>query len=640
MIYTIFIQQLLFGIIALLLTYVTGKLIVGFFKSEGNFFFRLFITYIIGITSIVLVYSIIKAQGRTVNMLLLPLIAYLIYYFRKSFTTSITFNMKEIIREFGWSLLPFLFVFLYQSWFYFDFGNKSIKSVFPDFYWYSTMSESLTLWGIESRITEMNFFFPEYRQGLLPYHYPELWVTSFFSSILKNSSLNAYYFTTLPIFILIYMLGIYSLFENFIKSKIILIPVGFILLFTSGFVLPFFIINAHNTWGIVDIIGQKLGFIYCFIILVFIFVTRQQKEVGLLILGIVPIFSITFIPCIWLGIVTFCVLIKLLSKKYLTNKEILLNIAFIVYFIIGYFIFYAINKSNYASDFAIKRILNTGIFKHTYGEYSISNIKIICSNFLIYTVPTVLIHIGVRLYLFSIFLLLFLRKVIKHWELFLLMLLILLYGAISTAISVELFDHDQFVEALSALFVVFVIILIADFYSSKVHKMAKWIVGLLLIFIYNQSISETLRNKKNASKNDITFLQNVNNSLSENTNVILMFNSEKDIKSCASFHFLSLTNELLSLSQISNKRNITVIANPEKYIQYKRLNYTDSFNYFQLSPINVWKSKGNDLHSFISFYHIKYFYFKEGVEIPSFISENAEKIIESKITKSKFIKIR
>ena len=136
MIYTLFFQQLLFGFLGLLITYFAGKLITSFFSVNGGFFFRLFVSYIIGITAIVLFYSIIKTQGQTINILLLPIIGFLLYYFRDSFVMP-SIPLKLIIKELSWSAFPFMLIFLYQSWWIFDFSNGWIRQTTFDLYAYA-----------------------------------------------------------------------------------------------------------------------------------------------------------------------------------------------------------------------------------------------------------------------------------------------------------------------------------------------------------------------------------------------------------------------------------------------------------------------------------------------------------------------
>ena len=98
-------------------------------------------------------------------------------------------------------------------------------------------------------------------------------------------------------------------------------------------------------------------------------------------------------------------------------------------------------------------------------------------------------------------------------------------------------------------------------------------------------------------------------------------------------------NDLYRLKQFSDKPIIFTIGNPDLFIKTNNFfTAVDSFNYYQLTPLNIWKHKQKgDLSSFIKHFNISYFYFKAGVNVPECISHNAEVIIESKITKSMFI---
>src|ERR1035437_49593 len=169
MIYLLLIQQLLFGILTLFIIYSIGKIFVSFIDVQCNFFLRLFILYIIGILAIVLFYSIAKAYGRTNNIFLLPIIVFLLYQYRFHFTKKLCINKHGIIKELIWSLIPFVFIFIYQSFFYFDFGKNELKPLFGDYYWYASFTDSLKLWGTENYFTTSNFFFPYIREGLMPY---------------------------------------------------------------------------------------------------------------------------------------------------------------------------------------------------------------------------------------------------------------------------------------------------------------------------------------------------------------------------------------------------------------------------------------------------------------------------------------
>ena len=303
MIYTLFFQQLLFGFLGLLITYFAGKLITSFFSVNGGFFFRLFVSYIIGITAIVLFYSIIKTQGQTINILLLPIIGFLLYYFRDSFVMP-SIPLKLIIKELSWSAFPFMLIFLYQSWWIFDFSNGWIRQTTFDLYAYASYSDSLRISGIENRDLGMTYFYPELC-GTVPYHYAELWFTAFFSELFTNAAVNNYYFVMYPVLVTIFTIGLSSLFQNRIKKKILALTISFLLLFITGFKINNSVISivcAH--YNIAGGFGLKLAWIYIFLLLGFI-TWNTNRTAAYCVLISIPVFSFIFLPGIWGGFIIY-----------------------------------------------------------------------------------------------------------------------------------------------------------------------------------------------------------------------------------------------------------------------------------------------------------------------------------------------
>ena len=645
MIYTIFFQQLFYGILALLITYSVGKCIASFFEIKGNFFFKLFVTYIIGITTIVLLYSLIKAHGRTVNVLLLPIIGYLLYYYRSAFKINLRSNFKGILQEFLWSLLPFICVFLYQSWFYFDFANKTINILWSDYYQFGFYSDSLSLFGTESRMPEMIFLFSKYRNIPVPYHFPELWFTSFFSSVFKNASVNSYYFLTYPILLSCFIIGISSLFENCFSKKLLVIIISVFLVFLSGRLIPYIPITAHTSWGIIDNIGQKLAFIYCFILLGFILLKNKQWLIGILILTTIPLFSITFLPSVWGGILSFC----FISLFIPDIRKISINlILYILTLIFLYLLFYSLFKTDINDGLGIKNILSHGIFKGTSEGFSYQNLKIVVSNFICYSIPTIFIHLSIIYYLYIAYFILLFRSVIKQYQIFILLFCILVGGAVATTLTSILYNSNQFMESCNSLIIVFVLICISQFIAdikSKPKMQSYGLVFLLTILIIiniPQKIQE--KNSPPVSPTSVNFLNLIIENIKENNPVILTFTSESDCNKSLIFTTLPATNEeLFQLSQLSNKKFLFPLGNPELYLKNKKIKYPDDATFYNsLTPVIVWSNmeKSNDLKGFIKHFNIKYLYFKSDVIIPEFIIKRITKRIESPSRHSTFCIIR
>jgi len=635
--WTIFTTQLLFGLLALLICYSIGKTIASFIDIKGNFFFRLFVTYIIGITTIVLFYSIIKAHGRTINILLIPFISYLIYYFRYRFYIKPKLIWSDLIKEFSCSLGLFLLIFLYQSWFYFDFNKNEVKTLFLDYYWYASYVKSLRVFGIESLYSEGNYFFKNFN-GLMPYHYPELWFTAFFTNLFSNSSVNIYYFSTTSIFTSIFLIGIISLLKQHIKSNVVAILLAIPLLFITGIPIPFYRLNTHNTWGIMELIGQKLSFIYIFILLAFILFDKNLWRIGILLLIAISVFSVTFIPGIFGGLLIYLTFIYIFDDSKSWNEYFLFILAIAVT-AVSFIIFYSIFKSHISENY-INQFFSSGIFKGTEHLTLFSKLKIIVSNFIIYAIPTICIHVGVRLYLYAFILILLLQTFLKQYKLFLLIFCMLLAGASTKALATVLQDSDQFIEALSAFMVVFIIYLV----SKAIQKQFTIIIIPLSIIYYFtlSSIHETLRTKTTTINNDIFLSKLASHSITENTCVVLSFFDYETYNNVGPFNFWRFGNDIQSITQFSSKNIIFDIGNPELYLKNHTLSYSDSIIYYKVTSLNIWRSIGKNftLESFINFYKIKYFYFKSGVEIPQFIIDKTEKSYISPYTHNKFIKIK
>ena len=641
MIYTIFLQQLLYALLALFLTFVVGKIITGYIELKGNFFFRLFITYIIGFTAILLSYSTVKAHGRTVNMLVLPILCYLMYHFRKAIHKRPEFHISEIYKETLWSILPFIVVFLYQSFFYFDFGKAELKPLFCDFHRYAIFTQSIHLWGLESYLAEMNYFFPSFRTGIVPYHYPELWLTSLFSAMNHNSLVNSYYFTVYPLLTATFILGVMSLFETSIQSKILVLLIAIAVCFITDITFSFYM-ETPNSLSIFGINGQKLAFVYCFLLLGFILIKQNELIIGQLILVSIPLFSTIFLPGIWGGLLVYNSLVYLLFPKK-NGRSCLFIIASIVIVLLFYGAFLKVFQSPFTHDYAIKKIMSSGIFSQYDGHLSFQNIKMIGSNFIRYSIPNVLLHSFSRFILYVPFFLLFYKSLWKQKQLFILSISFLFVGALATSLSKILLDSNQFTHLLGAVFIVLIIVCIADFSAN--YSGAKWkknsIVFLGISFICIAWISPYNSRSLTDNSEDVSFVKRVSGCLNDNQNIVLVYYS-KDQCEKGTFYNWIWQNTMLNVSQYNSKTILYTMANPEIYRLFGKQNYVDDYFFNHFTPINTWKqqNKNNSVQNFIEHYHIKYFYCKKGVVVPDFITKKAVEIIESPSTKNRFIRIK
>ena len=640
MIYAIVFQQFLYCIFTLLIVYSFSKLITCFFEIKGDFYFRLFLTYIIGIITIIFIYSIIKAHGRTVNIILFPIIGYLFYHLKHSIIKKPIYNIQEIKKEILWSILPFLIIFMYQSLFYFNFVKAEIKPLFGDYFWYASISNNLQSNGTENDFLNCNYFFTSYSHIIKPYHYFELWYTAFFSSLFKNSLVNTYYFCTFTTFTSIFIIGIISLFENTIKNKYVILTIAIFLCFITDVTVPFNF-NTSNSLSIMAINGQKVACIFCILLLSFITIRKGNWLIGLFILLSSPILSVTFLPGVWGGILLFCGIQILCNPKnnYKTYGLIMLSI-FVIAFL---FIAFITNSEIKPSNSEYSRILNSGIFSGFDGSITINNIKRIAANFIFYTIPNIALHSITRLLLYLPFFVILIKSIFKNRKLFLLLILILIAGALTTSLSKPILNSDQFTSLLGICFIVFIIIAFADCIKSVIPLWKKLSVSFGMFILIIISWISPYNSRANYDNNeDIQFLKKASTMINENSEIVIMtFLSDEDTKTSVYYSWIYV-NTIMPVSQFKRNPIIFSIANPEIYLTKKKFSYYDSIAYFNNTSLNIWRQKGKqyNLENFIHQYKIKYFYIKKGAVIPNFIKDKTIRIIESPISKSKFLVIK
>ena len=623
MIYNIFFQQLLFALLALLIIYVTGKIIASLFEIRGNSFFRLFVTYIIGITAIIIFYSIIKSHGRTVNILLLPIIGYILYYFRNSLTKKPRLYKDEIIQEFTWSLIPFALIFLFQSWFYFNIKEHIICSIFSDIYTYADISNSLKIYGIENGSIELNFFRAS-NQSLVPYHYPELWITAFFSSLFNNSTVNSYYLCTMTILITIYLIGIVSLLNEFIKNVFLKFLLCVPLLFIAEINIPIhlpYISFQNNVWAITDVLGQKLAFTYIFLLFAIYNITKNNINIGLLIMSIIPIFSVGYLPGIWGGLTLFGIYLFFFNPRK-NIKRIAIGGLIQLYLIVSYLIFYRINTST--SINSVQSVaFSEGIFKGFNGEITYLNLKIIFANFVMYSIPTSFIHLINRLISYLIFVPILYPILKNNKNALILLIFISICGCTFASLASSYGDSIQFALVLNSLYNIFIAILLIEvFKQNKIHCYLLFFIGICLIATNFQNL---LQNKSMTSNEDMKFIKKCANIIRDDKAVILTFLSSKELEGNASFYLWKPDNGINSISQFSNKTFIFALGNPELFLHKKNITKTDLYFYNTLTPVTIWRNSGknHDLKSFIKHFNITrmlYYCFMLSIHLFTFLT--------------------
>ena len=620
----LFLSQLFIGFLSCLIVYAVGKTISSFYEITGNFFFRLFITNCLGIIAIVFAYSVLGSKGRTISLLLIPFIIYFFYRYRQSVKTF-RFHWKEILQESVWVLGLFLIIFLYQSLFFFDFAKNSLLYLFRDDYSHALFSDSLKLWGSENYLTDLLYFNPGMRIQLIPYHYPELWLTSFFAKLFSIATINCYYLITNSLLLSTFLCGICSLYK---KTNIFVI-----VLFA---IISLFITNVYSSqirylgfhsfpWDgtVMGLCSQKLAFIAVYLLLGIILVLKKQKTDGIIVIAAIPLFSVTFVPGILCGIVLFS-LLEIIEAGFRTTRRqgIAIGLAFVFFFV--YFLFYRFFQSSYTKNYA------------TFLSFLDSwKLKISFWYFMFH-------FIGITLF-FTPYIILLLRKSLILYRFWIFYIFCLTGGILATLLGSSLLDAGQFTSNSNILAIIILIVSFAMYISEGNWNGKKiLIVTLFCMLVLGNTIFvvktkyELSVSKEPGIENE-AFLQSIAQNIQENPSVILYFKTTKGIHN-GEFSSWYHSSPIIPLFQYTNKTIIFSIANPESFAQNITMSYVDSNYYQHFTPLGIWYSKGKTqtLESFVKKYSIHYFYAMQGTSIPEYIIKNAKKVLISKTTQSKF----
>jgi hypothetical protein len=637
------------GLLTFLFVFGCGKVILNSFNHQQAILPRIFYSSIIGMLFTILLYAILKAHGKTILITVVPVIGYILYSFRSQLHKP-AFLLFEIKKEFLWIFSIFSLIFLYQSYFFFDFYNGTIKSLFWDNYAYASYVDSLKLWGTETRYIDMNWFIPSYRTGLMPYHYPELWFSAFVSQISGISSIRSYYILSNSIIISIYFLGIASLLKTTLKNKYLLFSISFTLLFVAGISLSCFSNSITNNalWftnmSMMGLLGSKISFVYIFVMLSFILLQKQNEILGYTALLIIPFFSIGMLPGIWGGTLVYHIA-KVCYQKLKISRIDYFVFVFILSSLLFFGLFYHFFKSDVLGDNATKHIFNGGIFKNLRGGITFRNIKITVSNVIVYAFPSIFLGLFRVIIFFLLFIIIIYSSIFRNWKLWILSIIIILCGATVSTICSGLLDASQFTTNLSVLLAVLVVIGLIEIITVEQKKRLRFILVSITIVLLFFTISKSITNR-NAMKDwhddDHSFISKVAEIVKNEKTIVCLVFLNKYEYSRQPYLWWYNRNDLDLVTQYSNSCFIYSLGNPELCFNSIDIPESERYAFNNLTPLNAWKNMkmGNDLTSFIKANSIKYFYFKKGAIIPDFVKNNAETIVTSSKTESTFYKMK
>ncbi len=225
----------------LLLSYFLGKTIRFLLRNyleKQSIFTDTFYNLFLGKLTICLLTALFFTFGKTVFLQFIPLgFVVLDYYWNKTQSSA----HKVQTHRTRWFFIPILFVLsiIVFSWevlisTYYE--GFSFKMPFADMLWYADISQYLVITGEEnihhaSNLLDKNF------NGLVLYHYFDLWLNGFVTATMGGTSYLNLAFVSTPALIFTVLVGILSLVQHYRTVNAFYILLAFLFLFLSGIIL-------------------------------------------------------------------------------------------------------------------------------------------------------------------------------------------------------------------------------------------------------------------------------------------------------------------------------------------------------------------------------------------------------------------
>jgi hypothetical protein len=640
------IYHFVFFLISLFLVYSIGKIISSFYQIEREFKMKLFLSMLIGVLTISLVFSLIKTHGITIQIALVPLVIYVIYYYRKSFV-RFSIDIQEVKKEVLILFVCGSIIYFYQSSFYFDYFNLTVKQLFVDNYTYAQTSHSMQFYGSENFNFGANDFFAEIRNERTPYRYGDLWVSAFFTYITKLSSVFCFYCITISLLISTLMIGIFELLKPIGVSILGRYILSFILLFVSIFFIPY-LNSIHDLKYVSEpsLMGsfqQKLA-LTSLISFLAIYLWNKNRTISIVLWISLPVFYVSYLPSIWGGVLLLSIFYMFKNKFSLVNSRKYIFLFFLVLtFIVFFFTFYhffgntfsKLNNPNLSDAPILKRLPNE-LINNTSDSISLKKVIV---EFFVYTIPNTFIYLKGSIghliigTLFFIPYLFFVSVKRTNRSLILFYFFILFSGLFGLVMNDGMGDNYQFYTN-NLIFISLALILGIIFKINTIEKPFKSPIILLLLFFiisFNLFPIIAFKSEIGKAKKDISFLSKIKEEVKGDSSIqILFLINENEFES--RFYNWVGRNDLFCLQQLMSQRVEFNIGNPEKYLKNNTLLKFDSTFYYYWSALNYWRLKTGEvnLDKFIDRFNIKYLYLDSKVAIPNVLQSRIRNVIKNK----------
>jgi len=346
MLYYFLVIVLLLGLIYLIGSIVTYFLVPGSDKKNETFIAKL----ISGLIIFVLIYSVIRSKGNTVNIILIVPLSFFLYYLRSNILDKRKKNLRGFmlsirneISLIGLTLFYCLLWYIWQFSLYINiFGKEIVYAPFGDSIFYTDIITSLKNNGAENISTIKNLLF---NTGLerTPYHYFELWVSAGISDLFNVNAATVFLLITPVLLFALTSILLFVIAKHFKINKYVCTLIPGLLFFGWHLIKYPFITEllsgrfmAYLDNYLYSYISLVKFQVYIYFLLGVIFFYYRGKTSFVYLLLMLPVFTFTALPAT-AGFIFIYLLLCLREKKvdrsfWAVLFTTLLVFAFLIFF--------------------------------------------------------------------------------------------------------------------------------------------------------------------------------------------------------------------------------------------------------------------------------------------------------------------
>lgn len=292
--------------------------------------------------------AIVKSGGVTLQWFLLTALIFMFFANDgKRFSNPILNIKKPDKKEFLRGLIIWLTASIWFIWQAVNLKGLNIQATelpHKDIIFYADVSQNLMIHGQENSFLYGNTWFPELN-GIVPYHYFELWLNGLFSQI-TGHHLQTFQLITQTWFLLLSVFGFAAVFSRFHQntSTIQAMIAGIFGLFIIG-LSGTIIFSNSGFWSYSDamvynpamVIFQKVGVLLPFFLAAGLGLMHRAYRAMVIILLMLPIVSVAAAPALIPA--TVLLVLWLFIRKNMTKKLTLNLILYILLYSIAAFSF-------------------------------------------------------------------------------------------------------------------------------------------------------------------------------------------------------------------------------------------------------------------------------------------------------------